>query len=166
MSLARTWKFQNTNTSNGEAKSLKNFVKYLPRNQYKKIWILNDRGKRRYYWVFSKKVCLKVVGTVTIVISKKRHNTKPEKAKILVTNIEDNIQAKEIVRLYTKRWYVECLFHELKSACGLGHQQVTKKTERVERAVAMSMMIYLLILRFEYGRLSEQKRWNILSLKA
>ena len=143
---------------------IKNYVNEMGWFRYKKIWFIASNGKRRCYWIYSDQVSLNVVGTVTIVISKKRLNTAPENAKLIVTNIP-RIQARDVVKLYTRRWFVECLFHELKSACGLGHQQVTKEPERVERCVSMSMMAYLLILRFEYDKIPKDKHWSILTLK-
>ena len=161
-SFARTWKFDDPDT--GDYHHLKEFVKQINNNEYQKIWFKDIDGKRRCYWVYAKTVRLNVVGTVTMVISKKRRNTRPEKAKILVTNIPD-ISAREVVKLYTRRWYVECLFRELKSACGLGHHQVGKDAATVDRSVATSMMAYILILRFEYQRIPQDKHWSMLTLK-
>lgn len=163
-SLARTWKFADDHHYHKKYHDIKSFVNQVGWFRCKKMWFRDISNRRRTYWIYSEQVPLNVVGTVTLVISKKTVNTKPEKAKILVTNIP-GIEPRDVVQLYTRRWYVECLFKELKSACGLGHQQVTKKTERIDRAVTMSMCTYLLILRFEHERIQDDKHWSLLTLK-
>ncbi len=163
-SLSRTWKFEEGHHYNEKYTNIKNFVNLVGWFRCKRMWFKDINNKKRTYWIYSEQVPLNVVGTVTLVISKKSVNTDPKKAKILVTNIP-GIEARDVVQLYTRRWYVECLFKELKSACGLCHQQVTKKIERVDRAVTMSMCTYLFILRFEYERIPHDKHWSLLTLK-
>lgn len=163
-SLARTWKFDKTDPRCANYPYVKNFVDQVGLYRCKRMWFKGYDKKRHSYWIYSEQVTLNVVGRVTLVISKRRQNTLPEKSKILVSNIP-GIEPRDIVYMYTRRWFVECLFHELKSACGLGQQQVTKKPERVQRAVAMSMMTYLFILRFEWQRIPKEKHWSIATLK-
>ena len=163
-SLARTWKFDKADPRCAHYPYVKDFVNQVGLYRCKKMWFKGYDNRRRSYWIYSERVELNAVGRVTMVISKKRHNTKPEKAKILVSNIP-GIEARDLVYLYTRRWFIECLFHELKSACGLGQQQVTKTPERVQRAVAMTMMAYLFLLRFEWARIPKDKHWSISSLK-
>ena len=163
-SFPRTWKLDGEVNASGKAKSLKDIVQYLPRCHYKKTWFTNDRNKRRVYWTFTRKACLNGVGDVTIILSKKRRNSSPKKAKIFVTNIPAT-KAADILKAYSRRWYTEVLNHELKSACGLGHHQVTKKAPRVERSVAISMITYLTIFRFEADKIKPGEHWSINTLK-
>jgi hypothetical protein len=44
---------------------------------------------------------------------------------------------------------VELLFKELNGMVGLGQHQVTKKTDRVERSVAVAIMAYVLLLKLQ-----------------
>lgn len=164
MSFARTWKLDGEKTIGGNTKKLKDVVEYLPRFRYNKTWIPEIHGHRKVYWMYSRKIRLDTVGEVTMVISKKGRNTLPKKAKIFVTNIPD-VCARDVSMLYRRRWYVEVLNHELKSACGLGDHQVTKKPERVQRSVAISMIAYLTILRFEAHRIKPGEHWSINTLK-
>jgi hypothetical protein len=137
-SLSRTWKFDPSDRHYRQSEYVKDFVKQAGWFGYKKMWFKACNQRRRAFWIFSEQVTLNVVGSVTMTVSKKRLNTKPENAKILVSNIP-GIDPRDIVQLYTRRWFVECFFHELKSSCGLGHHQVTKEPERVDRSVAMSI---------------------------
>ena len=104
-SLARTWKFSEDHPYHEKYRSIKNFVNQVGRFRCKKTWFRDINGKRRIFWVYSERVTLNVVGTVTLVISKKTVNTNPEKAKILVTNIP-GLETRDVVQLYTRRWYV------------------------------------------------------------
>lgn len=163
-SLARTWKFENEFTSKGKHKKLKDLVNHLPKKYYSKSWYRNNLGRRRTYWTYKKIACLSGIGDVTIILSKKRHNTSPKKTKIFVTNLPNSLP-RHVLSIYSRRWYIEVLNHELKSSCGLGHHQVTKKIERVQRSVAVSIISYLTILRFEHHRIEAQKHWSIFTLK-
>jgi len=157
MSLARTWKFEN-------GKSLKNLVKHLPKSFYRKTWIINNKGRRRVYWTYTKKVYLRHLGEVTIVLSKKRHNQGPKKVKILVTNLP-NAKGRQVVALYTKRWWVEVVIKELKSGIGMGKHQVTKDINRVEKSIAIAVMTYLTIVKFRAGDIPSNGAWGIFTLK-
>lgn len=104
-SLARTWKFENEYNVDGNPKTLKNLVNHLPRCHYKKTWVTDINGRRKYYWVYAKKVRLDTLGDVTIIISKKRRNTPPKKAKIFVTNTP-SIKPRTTISFYRRRWYI------------------------------------------------------------
>ena len=73
--------------------------------------------------------------------------------------------AKQVIALYTRRWNVELLIKELKSVTGLGQAQVTKDPQRVERSVALSLMAYLLLIRFRYHDIPVQGPWSAFTLK-
>jgi hypothetical protein len=60
---------------------------------------------------------------------------------------------------------VEVLIKKLKGAAGLGQHQVTKEPQRVERSVAISMMAYLLLLKFRLHDIPEKGPWSIFTLK-
>ena len=86
---------------------------------------------------------------MTVLLSKKRRNEGPKKIKLIVTNRTD-ATARQILDAYARRWAVEVTFKELKSGLHLGQMQVTKEKERVERALQLPVMAYLLLLRL-YG---------------
>jgi hypothetical protein len=60
---------------------------------------------------------------------------------------------------------IELLVKELKGATGLGQHQVTKDPQRVERSVAMSVMAYLMIVKFRAQDIPEQGPWSLFTLK-
>ena len=68
--IARTWKRQDN-------RSIKNLVQHLPRQNYKRTWIppLLNSGRRKTFWVYRTTLCLRHIGEVTVVLSKKRSVT-------------------------------------------------------------------------------------------
>jgi hypothetical protein len=154
--VARTRKFE-------DGKFLSNFVKHLPRNQYRRVKSVKPDGKRRDYWIYRCQKRIHNLGEVTIILSKKRLNDGPKKTKIIVTNLEE-ATAGEILSCYARRWGIEVTFKELKSELHLGQMQVTKEKARVERAVALSVSVlaYLMLLKL-YAR--EQEGTNIFRMK-
>jgi Transposase DDE domain len=158
IAFARTWRFEN-----GHA--LKDLVTHLPKKYYRRCWVpFEELGRRRTYWTYSKRACLRHIGDVTIILSKKRRNDGPKATKILVTNLPD-VRARQMVDMYRRRWSVELLMKELKGATGLGQHQVTKEPQRVERSVAISMMAYLMIVKFHAQDIPERGSWSMLTLK-
>jgi Transposase DDE domain len=158
MAFARTWCFDN-------GQSLKALVTHLPKKHYRRCWVpLDEPGRRRTYWTYTKRARLRHIGDVTIIFSKKRRNDGPKATKILVTNLPD-VTARQVVDVYRRRWTVELLMKELKGATGLGQHQVTKDPQRVERSVAMSVMAYLVIVKFRAQDIPKQGSWSLFTLK-
>lgn len=62
-SIARTWKRES-------GKSIKDFVKYLPRCFYKRTWIkhLTEKHRRKTFWIYGKIINLRHIGEVTVVL--------------------------------------------------------------------------------------------------
>ncbi|HEX2244155.1 MAG TPA: transposase [Gammaproteobacteria bacterium] len=158
MAFARTWCFNN-------GQSLKALVTHLPKKHYRRCWVpLDEPGRRRTYWTYTKRARLRHIGDVTIILSKKRRHDGPKATKILVTNLPD-VTARQVVDVYRRRWAVELLIKELKGATGLGQHQVTKDPQRVERSVAMSVMAYLVIVKFRAQDIPKQGSWSLFTRK-
>jgi hypothetical protein len=156
--IARTWKTQT-------GKNIKNLVTYLPRNLYKRTWISSLNGqKRKIFWIFGKTVRLDHAGDVTIVLSKKGRNTGPKKTKIIVTNLP-GVNARQVISVYQRRWSVEIIFKELKSALGLGEHQVSKDVKRVEKSLGIAVASYLFLLRIRKQDIRPGKPWSIFQLQ-
>jgi hypothetical protein len=156
--VARTWKTE-------ENKSIKNLVTYTPRNLYKRTWIPSVTGqKRKVFWIFGKRICLRHAGDVTVVLTKKGRNTGPKNTKILVTNLP-GVTARQVISVYQRRWSVEIIFKELKSALGLGEHQVTKDEKRVEKSFGIAVAAYLLLLRLRQQDIRPGKPWSIFQLQ-
>ncbi len=141
--LPRTWKL-------ADGTPLKDLANPLPRKRYRRVASYKPDRRRKDYWVFARRAHLHTLGDVTILLSKRRRNESPKKIKLLVTNLKDQ-SAGQILSLYSRRWAVEVTFEELKSGLHLGQMQVTKEKERVERAICLPVMAYLLLLRL-YGK--------------
>jgi hypothetical protein len=99
--IARTWKTV-------EGKALKDLVTHLPRTYYQRTRILRLPGAQgsKTFWVYSKRLCLRHIGDVTVVLSKKGRNLGPKQTKILVTNL-DEWTWRQVVCAYQRRWPVE-----------------------------------------------------------
>jgi hypothetical protein len=55
---------------------------------------------------------------------------------------------------------MELLMKELKGVVGLGQHQVTRKTDRVERSVAVAIMAYLLLLKLRAKDIPADRPWS------
>jgi hypothetical protein len=157
--IARTWKMT-------DGKSLRNLVKHTPHSCYRKTWIsrLPDRKGRKVFWIFEKRTRLKHLGDVTVVLTKKGRNVGPKNTKLLVTNLLE-LNARQVLDIYQRRWSVEILFKELKSGLGLGEHQVTKKLPRIEKSLGIAFIAYLFLLRARKDDLKPGKAWSIFQLK-
>jgi hypothetical protein len=80
--IARTWKTV-------EDKAIKQLVTHMPHKYYQCTRVPRAHGRkgRRTFWTYSTRLCLRHVGEVTVVLSKKGRNVGPQHTKILVTNL-------------------------------------------------------------------------------
>ena len=99
--IARTWKTV-------EGKAIKNLVTHLPRTYYQRTRIprLPASTGCKTFWVYSTCLCLRHIGDVTVVLSKRGRNVGPKHTKILVTNLDEWIP-RQVVGAYQRRWPVE-----------------------------------------------------------
>src|SRR5712691_7670215 len=81
--IARPWKTV-------EEKSLKHLVTHVP-HKYDQCTRVPREGRkgRQTFWTYSTCLCLRHVGDVTVVLSKKGRNLGPQHTKILVTNLAE-----------------------------------------------------------------------------
>jgi transposase len=155
--MPRTRKFTN-------GKHLRDLVHHLPKSCYYRRASYKPDGRRRDYWVFTRRATLHNLGDVTIVLSKKRRNDGPKGVKIIVTNLTE-ASTGAILSMYAWRWGVEVTIKELKSGLHLGQMQVTNDKERVTRSVALSVLAYLLLVRL-YGKEEvATQAWSLFKLK-
>ena len=155
--MPRTRKFTN-------GKHLRDLVQHLPKSCYDRRASHTPDGRRRDYWVFTRRATLHKLGDVTLVLSKKRRNDGPKKVKIIVTNLME-AYAGAILSMYAWRWGVEVTFKELKSGLHLGQMQVTNDKERVTRSVTLSVLAYLLLVRLYGHDTALSKEWSLFKLK-
>ena len=157
--IARTWKTV-------EDKTVKNLVTHLPRKYYQRTRIPREsvgQGSKTF-WIYGTCVCLRHVGEVTLVLSKKGRNVGLQHTKILVTNLA-KLTPRQVVCIYQKRWAIELLNWELKSRLGLGQQQVGGDANRTEKSVGIAVLAYLFVLRTCHHELIPGKPWSLFQLQ-
>jgi len=157
--IARTWK-------TGEDKSIKQLVTHMPHKYYQCTRVPRAQGRqgRRTFWTYSTRLCLRHVGEVTVVLSKKGRNVGPQHTKILVTNLAA-LTPSQVVGIYQKRWAIELMNWELKSGLGLGEHQVSGDTNRSEKSVGIAVLAYLFVLRACHHEIVPGKPWSIFQLQ-
>lgn len=157
--IAKTWK-----TKDGQF--AKNIAWHTPHKYFKRTWIpaLPEGNGRKTFYVFRKNVCLRHIGEVTLVLSRKRLNEGPGKTRLIVTNLT-GLTARQILCIYNRRWSVEILFKELKSGLGLGEHQVYKDEKRVENSIGVAVIAYLFLIRISKNDITPCKSWSIFQLQ-
>ena len=157
--IARTWK-------TAEEKTLKNLVTHLPHKYYQRTQVPRETvGKgRRTFWTYHTRVCLRHVGDVTLVLSKKGRNVGPHNTKLLVTNLAE-LTPRQVVSIYQKRWAIELVNWELKSGLGLGQHQVSRRADQIEKSVGIAVLAYLFVLRVCHHEIVPGKPWSIFQLQ-
>ena len=60
---------------------------------------------------------------------------------------------------------IEVLIKELKGVTGLGQHQVTKKIDRVERSIGISVLAYLMLIRLRAKDIPQTGSWSAFQLQ-
>jgi hypothetical protein len=157
--IARPWKTV-------EEKSIKNLVTHVSHKYDQCTRVPKEHGRkgRKTFWTYSTCLCLRHVGDVTVVLSKKGRNLSPQHTKILVTNLAE-LTPSQVLCIYQKRWAIELMHWELKSGLGLGEHQVSGDTNRSEKSVGIAVLAYLLVLRVCHHEIVPGKPWSIFQLQ-
>jgi hypothetical protein len=157
--IARTWK-------TAEEKTIKNLVTHVPHTYYQRTRVprAQARHSRKTFWTFQTHLCLRHIGEVTVVLSKRGRNLGPKQTKILVTNLAE-LTPSQVVCIYQKRWAIEILNWELKSGLGLGEHQVSGDKNRSEKSMGIAVLAYLFVLRVCHHEIIPGKPWSIFQLQ-
>ena len=157
--IARTWKTV-------EDKAIKDLVTHLPRQYYQRVRVPRLPGAKgcKTFWVYSTRLCLRHIGDVTVVLSKRGRNIGPKHTKILVTNLDEWIP-RQVVGAYQRRWPVEQINRELKTDLGLGEHQVSTEEGRIEKSFGMAVLAYLLLMRACHQEMLPGKAWSVSQLQ-
>jgi Transposase DDE domain len=147
--LPRSWKWAN-------GTHLRDLARHRPKSRYHRVASSTPDQQRRDDWVFVRRAELRLLGDVTLLLSKKRHNSGPPQVQVMVAHL-DNATATTMLSAYARRWGVEVTFRELKSGLPLGQIQVTRRAARVIHALWLPVLAYLLLLRL-YGRTREPEQ--------
>ena len=157
--IARTWKTV-------EDKALKDLVTHLPHKYYQRVRVPRLPGMQgcKTFWVYSTRLCLRHIGDVTVVLSKRGRNLGPKQTKILVTNL-DEWTPRQVVGAYQRRWPVEQSNRELKTDLGLGEPQVRGEEGRIEKSFGIAVLAYLLLIRACHQEIRPGTSWSIAQLQ-
>jgi hypothetical protein len=157
--IARTWK-------TAEEKTIKNLVAHVPHTYYQRTRVPREQARhsRKTFWTFHTRLCLRHIGEVTVILSKRGRNLGPKQTKILVTNLAE-LTSSQVVCIYQKRWAIELLNWELKSGLGLGEHQVSGDKNRSEKSVGIAVLAYLFVLRVCHHEIIPGKPWSIFQLQ-
>jgi hypothetical protein len=157
--IARTWKTV-------EGKALKDLGTPVPRKYSQRTRVPRLPGAHgcKTFWTFSTRLCLRHIGDVTVVLSKKGRNVGPKSTKILVTNL-DEWPPRQVVYAYQRRWPVEQINRELKTDLGLGEHQVSTEEQRIEKSFGIAVLAYLLLIRVCHQEMLPGTSWSIAQLQ-
>ena len=157
--IARTWKTV-------EDKAIKDLVTHLPRQYYQRARVPRLPGAKgcKTFWVYSTRLCLRHIGDVTVILSKRGRNLGPKHTKILVTNLDEWIP-RQVISAYQRRWPVEQINRELKTDLGLGAHQVSGEEGRIEKSFGIAVMAYLLLIRACHQEILPGQSWSIAQLQ-
>jgi hypothetical protein len=108
--------------------------------------------------VYSKRLCLRHIGDVTVVLSKTGRNVSPKHTKILGTNMAE-LTPRYTVYAYQRRWAVEQINRELKTDLGMRQQQVSRDEGRIEKSFGIALM------RACHDELVPGQSWSIAQLQ-
>jgi len=157
--LTRTWKTV-------AEKTLKNLVTHVPRQDYQRTQVPRERARKgcRTFGTYHTRVCLRPVGDVTVVLSKKGRNIGPQNTQLLVTNLAA-WPPRQVVSISHKRWAIEVVPWELKSGMGLGQHQVSGDKNRREKSSGIAVLAYLFVLRACHAEIVPGNPWSIFQLQ-
>jgi Transposase DDE domain len=157
--IARTWKTV-------DDKAIRDLVTHLPRKHYTRTWVPRLPGSpgRKTFWIYSKRLCLRHIGEVTVVLSKKGRNVGPKHTKILVTNLAE-LLPRDVVFAYQRRWPIEQINRELKSDLGMGEHQVSSDEGRIENSFGIAVMAYLFLIRACHQEIVPGRSWSVPQLQ-
>jgi hypothetical protein len=157
--IARTWKTV-------EDTAIKDLVTHLPRIVYQRTRVPRLPGAKgcKTFWVYSTRLCLRHIGDVTVVLSKRGRNLGPKQTKILVTNL-DEWTRRQVVGAYQHRWPVEQINRELKTDLGRGAHPVSREEGRIEKSFGIAVLAYLLLIRACHQEILPGTSWSIAQLQ-
>ena len=157
--IARTWKTV-------EDKAIKDLVKHVPHKYSQRTLVPRLPGARgrKTFWVYSTRLCLRYIGDVTVVLSKRGRNVGPTHTKILVTNLDEWIP-RQGVSAYQRRWPGEQINRELKTDLGLGGHQGSTVEGRIEKSFGIAVLAYWLLIRACHQEILPRTSWSSAQLQ-
>ena len=146
-------------------KALKDWVTHVPRTYDQRTRVSRLPGSKgcKTFWVSSTRLCLRHIGDVTVVLSKRGRPLGPKPTKILVTNLAE-WTPRQVGCAYQRRWSVEQINRALQTDLGLGAHQGSGEEGRIEHSCGMAVMAYLLLIRVCHQDILPGKPWSVSQL--
>ena len=119
--------------------------KTVPKNEFSRIDVEID--EKKFKWFYETTVTMKNVGTVKIVMLKKRRNSR--KCTILVSNNLE-LTGLQILKYYKIRWNIEVFYRDCKQHLGMGDYQ-TRKLDAVVKHLHLVFLAYTLLKNVWYS---------------
>lgn len=128
----------------------------LPQRQFKAIWVQTSNGRQRY-WVYKRRLRLRTLyqgqTEVSVVFSKTSRDA--QEAAYLVS--DQDWSARQIVRVYARRWTIETGHKHEKHVLGIADYQMTR-LKTIQRFWLLNLLAYavLALLRFVSHPLADE----------
>jgi Transposase DDE domain len=159
LAIARPWK-------TAQEQTITNLVAHVPPTSYQRPRGPREQARqsRTTFWTFHTRLCLRHIGDVTVLLSKRGRNRGPTQTKILVTTLAE-LTASQVGCISHQRWAIERLNWELKSGLGLGEHQVSGDQNRSEKSVGIAVLAYVVVLRVCHHEIIPGTPWSSFQLQ-
>lgn len=114
--------------------------------------------------MYSKRLCLRHVGAVTVVLRTTGRHVGPKHTTILVTTLPE-LTPRQVVSCSQRRWPVGPINRELQSDLGLGEHQVRGDADRLEKSFGLAVIAELLLIRACPEELVPGQSWSLPQLQ-
>jgi hypothetical protein len=128
----------------------------LPQRKFKAVWVQTRNGRQRY-WVYKRRLRLRTLYEgkceVSVVFSKTSRDA--QEAAYLVS--DQDWSARQIVRVYARRWTIETGHKQEKHLLGVADYQMTR-LKTIQRFWLLNLLAYavLALLRFVSHPLADE----------
>jgi SRSO17 transposase len=128
----------------------------LPQRKFKAIWVQTTAGRRRY-WVYKRRLRLRTLyeGQIELSVVFSKTSRDAQEAVYLVS--DQDWSARQIVRVYARRWTIETGHKQEKHLLGIAEYQMTR-LKTIQRFWLLNLLAYavLALLRFVSHPLADE----------
>ena len=156
--IARTWK-------TAEDRTIKNLVTHVPQTYYQRTRVPTDQARqhRKTFWTFQTRLCLRHIGEVTVVLSKRG-------ATWAQTDQNPGDQSGRVDVEPSRVHLPKALGNRdpalgAEIGLGLGRAPSRGDQNRSEKSVGIAVLAYLFVLRVCHHEIVPGKPWSIFQLQ-
>jgi SRSO17 transposase len=129
---------------NGKKKKVKQYGKGVLSRDIQKVIINIDNNKKTFI-ATERFVIIPKIGNAKVVFSKRHlRNGKTDKKFVAIVTDLDDISIRDIIQIYSYRWFIEVYFKNLKQTLGFGQYQ-NLDYESVVKHLHLTLCAYLLL---------------------